>query len=306
MGIPDEPAHTLRTGRGYGSVVGETGVVELTRHHGLGNDFLITFADDVPTDAADVARRLCDRMDGIGADGLVFGTPVAGSGEADWRFTLFNSDGSPAEVSGNGLRCFGHALLRRQADGTSGLEAVVETPAGHRRITLVGSATDLEVDATVEMGVAGTGPSIEGLDLDLGGFPVQAVDSTDFGNPHLVVVVDDPGAVDLASVGPVIESFFSPVGCNVNLVSVVDRSAVRLRTWERGAGLTRACGSGACAATHVLHCLGLVEDVVEVRMLGGAATVTIGEPVRLAGPVTFVEVHTATTGSDPYGPPGDG
>ncbi|MEO2155644.1 MAG: diaminopimelate epimerase, partial [Acidimicrobiales bacterium] len=68
--------------------------MELTRHHGLGNDFLITFADDVPPDGVDLARRLCDRIDGIGADGLVFGTPVGGSGDATWRFTLFNSDGS--------------------------------------------------------------------------------------------------------------------------------------------------------------------------------------------------------------------
>ncbi|MEE2630839.1 MAG: hypothetical protein VX752_02175, partial [Actinomycetota bacterium] len=87
--------------------MGETVAVELTRHHGLGNDFLITFAEDVPDDGADLARRLCDRVDGIGADGLVFGTPVdTAASLADakpWAFTLYNSDGSSAEVSGNGL-----------------------------------------------------------------------------------------------------------------------------------------------------------------------------------------------------------
>ncbi len=282
--------------------MGETVAVDLTRHHGLGNDFLITFAEDVPDDGADLARRLCDRVDGIGADGLVFGTPVgAAASRADaesWAFTLFNSDGSSAEVSGNGLGCFGQALLRRQAVGSKGLEVVVETPAGDRRITMDGSSTDLEVKVEVEMGAATPGPSIEGIQIDLGGVHVRAVHSIDFGNPHLVLLVDDPDEVDLAVAGPATESFFAPTGCNVHLVSVVDRSTVRMRTWERGAGLTMACGSGACAAAHVLHACNLVGGVVEVRMPGGAATVTVGDTVRLAGTATFVDSHKVDPGAD--------
>jgi len=282
--------------------VGETVAVDLTRHHGLGNDFLITFAEDVPDDGADLARRLCDRVDGIGADGLVFGTPVgtaASRADAEsWAFTLFNSDGSSAEVSGNGLGCFGQALLRRQAVGSKGLEVVVETPAGDRRITMDGSSTDLEVKVEVEMGAATPGPSIEGIQIDLGGVHVRAVHSIDFGNPHLVLLVDDPDEVDLAVAGPATESFFAPTGCNVHLVSVVDRSTVRMRTWERGAGLTMACGSGACAAAHVLHACNLVGGVVEVRMPGGAATVTVGDTVRLAGTATFVDFHKVDPGAD--------
>ena len=282
--------------------MGETVAVDLTRHHGLGNDFLITFAEDVPDDGADLARRLCDRVDGIGADGLVFGTPVgtaASRADAEsWAFTLFNSDGSSAEVSGNGLGCFGQALLRRQAVGSKGLEVVVETPAGDRRITMDGSSTDLEVKVEVEMGAATPGPSIEGIQIDLGGVHVRAVHSIDFGNPHLVLLVDDPDEVDLAVAGPATESFFAPTGCNVHLVSVVDRSTVRMRTWERGAGLTMACGSGACAAAHVLHACDLVGGVVEVRMPGGAATVTVGDTVRLAGTATFVDSHKVDPGAD--------
>ncbi len=282
--------------------MGETVAVDLTRHHGLGNDFLITFAEDVPDDGADLARRLCDRVDGIGADGLVFGTPVgtaASRADAEsWAFTLFNSDGSSAEVSGNGLGCFGQALLRRQAVGSKGLEVVVETPAGDRRITMDGSSTDLEVEVEVEMGAATPGPSIEGIQIDLGGVHVRAVHSIDFGNPHLVLLVDDPDEVDLAVAGPATESFFAPTGCNVHLVSVVDRSTVRMRTWERGAGLTMACGSGACAAAHVLHACNLVGGVVEVRMPGGAATVTVGDTVRLAGTATFVDFHKVDPGAD--------
>ena len=286
--------------------MGETVAVKLTRHHGLGNDFLITFADDVPANGADLARRLCDRVDGIGADGLVFGTPVDGLRDATWRFTLFNSDGSSAEVSGNGLRCFGQALLRRQPAGTTGLDVVVETPAGDRRITVAGSTSDLEVEAEVEMGTAERGPSIEGIRVDLGGVQVRAAHSIDFGNPHLVLHVDDPDEVDLAVSGPATESFFAPTGCNVHLVAVVDRSTVRMRTWERGAGLTTACGSGACAAAHVLHAGGLVDDVVEVRMPGGTATVTVGDTVRLAGTATFVDVHSVDLPADDVGVLGNG
>lgn len=286
--------------------MGETVAVKLTRHHGLGNDFLITFADDVPANGADLARRLCDRVDGIGADGLVFGTPVDGLRDATWRFTLFNSDGSSAEVSGNGLRCFGQALLRRQPAGTTGLDVVVETPAGDRRITVAGSTSDLEVEAEVEMGTAERGPSIEGIRVDLGGVQVRAAHSIDFGNPHLVLHVDDPDEVDLAVSGPATESFFAPTGCNVHLVAVVDRSTVRMRTWERGAGLTTACGSGACAAAHVLHAGSLVDDVVEVRMPGGTATVTVGDTVRLAGTATFVDVHSVDLPADHFGVLGNG
>jgi diaminopimelate epimerase len=248
-------------------------------------------------------------VDGIGADGLVFGTPVGtAASQADagsWAFTLFNSDGSSAEVSGNGLGCFGQALLRRQAAGSTGLEVVVETPAGDRRITMDGSSTDLEVEVEVEMGSATPGPSIEGIQIDLGGVHVRAVHSIDFGNPHLVLLVDDPDEVDLAGAGPATESFFAPTGCNVHLVSVVDRSTVRMRTWERGAGLTMACGSGACAAAHVLHGCGLVGGVVEVRMPGGAATVTVGDTVRLAGTATFVDSHWVDLGADHVEVPGN-
>ena len=260
--------------------------MRLTHHHGLGNDFLIGFVDRVPDDGADLARRLCDRTTGMGADGLVFGT--AGP---DGRpvFTLFNSDGSRAEVSGNGLRCFGQALARR--DGVADLDVVVDTAAGSRHIMVDGEPGDVTVRATVEMGRAGPGPTFDGLDLGLAGVEVLDASSTDLGNPHLVLRVDDPDAVDLAVVGPAIEAHFAPVGCNVHLVAVQDRSTVRLRPWERGAGMTEACGSGACAAAHVAHRWGLVDDVVDVLMPGGAATVSVGAGIRLTGPATWMADH---------------
>ena len=272
--------------RGSGGQVGETGPVELTYHHGLGNDFLVAFVDEVPAAGAELARRLCARPAaggtvGAGADGLVVGTHAPGG---RWTFTLFNSDGSRAEVSGNGLRCFGHAILRRTGASGGALDVEVDTAAGPRRIRVEGSPDDTEVRAAVEMGSAGPGPAFDGINLALARVPIYHAASTDLGNPHLVLVVDNPDDVDLAVAGPALEAFFAPIGCNIHFVAVDDRSTVQLRPWERGAGITKACGSGACASALLLHALGLVDDEVEVVMLGGSATVVVGDPVVLTGP----------------------
>jgi len=267
--------------------VGETGPVNLIHCHGFGNQFLIAFTDKVPVDGPELARSLCDPVSGIGADGLVFGTPTDRADLTRLTFTLFNSDGSRAEVSGNGLACFGHAILRtlpQQED----LDVVVDTAAGPRRIRVVGTAADVEVSVTVDMGAAGDGPDLRGLSVELGGPQAGRVASVDMGNPHLVVEVADPAAIDLASVGPQLEAYFQPVGCNVHMVSVVDRSTIWIRTWERGAGLTEACGSGACAAAATARSWGAVDDIVRVRMPGGETTVVVGDPVVLSVTSTFV------------------
>ncbi len=262
--------------------MGETVHVQLSHHASLGNDFLIAFTDAVPADAADLAVRLCDRATGIGADGLVFGTPVdevGGDGDR-LRFTLVNSDGSPAEVSGNGLNCFGQAVASRRGLTNAGL--TVETVAGPREIAVAGAPGDTEVRATVDMGAAAPGPATLGLELDLGGPAAGRHGTVDLGNPHLVIEVDDVDAIDLGVVGPALEAFFAPVGCNVHVVAAVDGGTIRMRPWERGAGLTQACGSGACAAAHLARGWGLVGDRVEVRMPGGTGVVTVGERLSLA------------------------
>ena len=276
--------------------MGETVPVRLTRYHGLGNEFLIAFTDSVPADAPEHARRLCDRSDGIGADGLVFGTPTDPDLANRLTFTLFNSDGGRAEVSGNGLCCFGHAILRSRPECEGVLDVVVDTAAGPRRIRVAGDPADVEVPATVEMGEAAAGPDTAGLVVDLGGPTVGRMQIVDLGNPHLVVEVDDVDAVDLGSVGPAIEAHFGPVGCNVHMVTVLDRSTLRLRPWERGAGLTEACGSGACAAVAAAHGWGSVDGSVEVRMPGGTAVVTVGSPMVLSVPSVFVDEHEVDNG----------
>ncbi|MBC8365055.1 MAG: diaminopimelate epimerase [Actinobacteria bacterium] len=267
--------------------------MHLTHHHGLGNDFLVALVHGVPSDASDLARSLCDRVSGIGADGLVFGTPWVGSAEG-LNFTLVNSDGSHAEVSGNGLICFGQAVAR--ATGATDLDLTVDTAAGRRRVVVVGGPDDTEVTATVDMGSAGQGPGIDRLVIDLGGPTSGRSGSVDMGNPHLVIEVDDVDAVDLGAVGPAVEAFFEPEGCNVHLVQVLDRATIRLRPWERGAGLTKACGSGACAAAHMAHSWGFVGDRVEVRMPGGSAVVELAETIRLTGPSVHIGEHEVGRG----------
>ena len=261
--------------------------MDLTHHHGLGNDFLIAFVDKIPSDGPGIARRLCDRRSGVGrsttgADGLIFGTTGLGGRPV---FTLFNSDGSQAEVSGNGLRCFGQALARR--DGVVDLDVLVDTAVGPRRIVVNGDPGAISIQATVEMGAAGPGPSFGDLDLGLVGVEVLNVASVDLGNPHLVLRVDALDTVDLGVVGPSVEAYFSPVGCNVHIIAIVDRSIVQLRPWERGVGLTEACGTGACAAAYLAHRWGLVDPTLEVQMPGGVATVAVGDPMRLTGPAIW-------------------
>lgn len=255
--------------------------MQLTKHHGLGNDFLIALdADATFTVDAATARHLCDRRRGVGADGLILARPDGEGAVA--RMTLWNADGGVAELSGNGLRCLGQALLRAGwADG----DHVVVTDAGPRRLSLVERGVDGTDVFAVELG------SARPLELPAGlgtlGLPGEPPLGVDVGNPHVVLRVEDVAAHDPAEVGPRVETHF-PTGVNVHLVEVVDASHVTMRTWERGAGVTDACGSGATAAAAALHADGLVGDIVEMAMPGGTATVSVGDPLVLSGPATFV------------------
>ncbi len=255
--------------------------MQLTKHPGLGNDFLIALDRDgsLMVDA-DLARRLCDRRRGIGADGLILARPD-GEGAAA-RMTLWNADGSVAELSGNGLRCLGQALLRAGwVDG----DHVVVTDVGPRRLSVIERGDDGTDVLAVELGTARLieVPAALG-DLAL---PGDAPRGVDVGNPHVVIRVDDLDHHDPAVLGPRVEASF-PGGVNVHLVETSDRTHLSMRIWERGAGITEACGSGATAAAAALHADGLVDAVVEVAMPGGTATVAVGDPLVLSGPATFV------------------
>ncbi len=259
-------------------------MLHLTKHHGLGNDFLIALGSDNPGVLPDpaVARALCDRRTGVGADGLIYGLE-ASEPEDDACMVLLNSDGSEAEISGNGIRCLGQALQR--ARGVQEAALRIETSRGVRSLRTVRGDVDAELWLQVDMGPALPGPLPGPATERFGALHTATVD---IGNPHLVLFVDEPTNIDLHASGPELEADYD-TGINVEVVSVEDRDRLRLRVWERGAGITMACGSGAVAATVAAQQQGLVDDRVQVMMPGGAAVVERSDSsMLLTGPTVFV------------------
>ena len=262
--------------------------MRLSKHHGLRNDFLVLL-DEVNGRPVDIdagwARRLCDRRSGIGADGLIHGAGAAGGSTADVVMHLWNADGSRAEMSGNGIRCLAQAVTRSR--GAAETTVVADTDVGSRVLVVTPGPTKDEVSVRVDMGDVGPGPATGGLLL-----PLAAKESAtaDLGNPHLVVWVDDPAVVDLAAVGPEIERHF-PDGINVEVVAPgVDPGSVSLRVWERGVGITEACGTGACAAAAMATRWGMVDaTTVRIDMPGGSVVVELihGRAV-LTGPAVHI------------------
>lgn len=265
--------------------------MHLTKHHGLGNDFLVVL-DERNGGAVDVdgelARRLCDRHRGLGADGLLHGYAPghAGSGpRADVAMKLFNADGGPAEMSGNGIRCFGQAvaMARGFSEGSLG----VLTDAGMRSLDLLPGRKRHEMLVTVNMGVAKPGPAAPDAVADAG----ARLATADIGNPHLVVLVegDLPAADDLADSGRALEAHF-PGGINVEFVRALDPDRAEMVVWERGSGITQACGTGACAAAWVLNGWGLLSDRATIAMPGGDVDVLLASDgcVTLIGPSELI------------------
>ena len=262
-------------------------MLRLTKHHGLGNDFLVALADQNPELAIDpeLARSLCDRHRGIGADGLILSFPPSEEGN-DACMVLLNADGSEAEISGNGIRCLGQALLRHE--GRSEGDLRIETAGGVRQLRTVRGSADQEIWIQVDMGAATAGPELGTLSQD---FPALHRGTFNIGNPHLVLVLeseDQLQQLDLAAVGQPLESEY-PEGINVEFVYVDSTDHMQLLVWERGAGITEACGSGATVAAAAAHSMGLVGEQVRVSMPGGEAQVSISDStLLLTGPSVFI------------------
>jgi diaminopimelate epimerase len=272
--------------------------VSVTKHNGLGNDFLVldrreasalSNAQVSEIDWPNMARNWCNRKTGVGADGLL----LLGRIDADTlTMRLFNSDGSLAEMSGNGIRCLAQAA--QMADGlTSEVEYAVTTDAGERRVVVRPRANDSQtVDASVDMGPIGTLVEPSGwatLECD----PMRPVMHISVGNPHSVVGVEDVAIVPLKELGekvPQVNLEIIEPGPEVN--------AIRMRVHERGAGITQACGTGACASAWAAVQWGLVPasaSEVIVHMDGGDVQVRVNEPkagsVTLIGSAQFMSRH---------------
>jgi len=254
----------------------------LTKHHGLGNDFLVVFHPGVQ-DLPALARRLCHRRRGIGADGLLVAETELGYAA---RMVLYNADGSRAEMSGNGIRCFAQALATRRGDLAP---QRILTDAGDRLVSLEVTDQPETILASVEMGAVEALAEPEGWEA-LGCHPDRPVAHLSLGNPHAVVGVDDVEAVDLAELGAKVPHI------NLEIVQPGERQhEIRMRVHERGAGITEACGTGACAAAHAAAGWGLatpLDGKLVVHMDGGSATVELDTPaqgrVTLTGPATYV------------------
>ncbi|MGD9705222.1 MAG: diaminopimelate epimerase [Acidimicrobiia bacterium] len=266
----------------------------LTKHHGLGNDFLVLFDDQplvrLPFEV--LAKQWCDRRRGFGADGLLIGLTNVDAATCDVGMVLYNADGSRAEMSGNGIRCLAQAAAARIGMTSGTLR--ISTDAGVRTVAIRPGDDSRTILASVDMGEVTTLDAPAGWHA-LGCDPMRPVAHLGLGNPHSVVGVEEILVVDLATLGAKVP--------DVNLEVVEpgpEAHAITMRVHERGAGITEACGTGACASAWAAVEWGLIAASVPeivVHMDGGDATVRLHEPecghVTLTGPATFVGTITA-------------
>jgi diaminopimelate epimerase len=249
-----------------------TRVLDFTKMHGAGNDFVVLdgIRDRLPP-LAPLAARLCDRHFGIGADQLLVVRP---SRSADFRMEIYNADGSQVEMCANGIRAFYQYV--REHGHTSADEIRVETlggivaprSAGPGRVTVDMGRPILEPEKIPTTLGDGHGPVLD-AELSVDGERVR-VGSVSMGNPHAVIFVEDPERAPVGTLGPRIEHHPAfPKRVNVEFAAPVGRRRIRQRTWERGSGETLACGSGACAVAVVSMLRGLVERTVVVELRGG-------------------------------------
>jgi len=227
--------------------------MRFTKMHGIGNDYVYVNCFEEQIDNPEhLARLVSDRHFGVGSDGLILICPCD---NADIRMRMFNADGSEAEMCGNGIRCLAKYTVDHGISASKPLD--VETGNGIRTIDYEVDQNGKMVSATVNMGEPILAPADIPVNIDaehIVNHEVQIAGETynitcaSMGNPHVVIFCDDVEAVNLGQVGPIIEndSMF-PQRINVHFVSVNSRSELTMRTWERGSGITLACGTGACS-----------------------------------------------------------
>ena len=267
--------------------------------HGAGNDYIYVDARERDMDWPDLARRVSDRHFGIGADGLIL---LRESESADARMQMFNADGSEGMMCGNGIRCFVRFGLDSFALDDARSSFDIETASGVLNVRPIREG-GVMTRASVSMGEPELRPSRVPVaapdDMERVLNYSLAVDGSDIlvscvsmGNPHAVAFLDDPvDDYELTRIGPMVENHpFFPDRVNYEIVNVLSRDRMKVRVWERGSGITLACGTGACAAVVAARLNGLVDDDVTVQLPGGDLRVSWpGEgEVVMEGPVARV------------------
>lgn len=283
--------------------------MEFSKYHGFGNDFVIVDLRerDRSAEAADVqdpaiVRAICDRNFGVGADGVL---PILPGDQGDARMRVLNADGSEAEMCGNGLRCVVKHLFDRD-DAMKRDALVIETGAGPLSCDIA-AADGIAREVTVDMGaprlqrarIPMAGPADErciAVPLQIGDTQL-AITGVSMGNPHAIAFVEASGAALRAlaeRVGPSIENHaWFPQRTNAEFTHVHSPTELELVVWERGCGITLACGTGACA-TAVAACLNGISEVgteISIRLLGGVLAITVAPDYRtvfMRGPATHV------------------
>ena len=278
----------------------DTSTLPFWKMHGTGNDFILAAVDsDASVDWPDLAKRMCDRHFGVGADGLILVLP---SEVADRKMRIFNADGSESEMCGNGIRCFvKYALDDGRLEASDG-RITIETGAGILRAEATFNADGRVETVRVGMGRPVFHPADLGASLDaeppVTALPLEAAGDwltltlVSMGNPHVVAFLDGaPAEYDLHRVGPAVEHHpLFANRTNFEVVRVLDRERIEMRVWERGVGETLACGTGACAAVVASRLHGQVGDHVTVDVPGGTLLIEwdgISE-VFLTGPAELV------------------
>ncbi|MGN0452248.1 MAG: diaminopimelate epimerase [Ruminococcus sp.] len=256
--------------------------MKFTKMHGLGNDYLYVYGE-VPENISELSQKLSDRHFGAGSDGMIYICP---SQTADFKMRIFNADGSEAKMCGNGIRCVGKYVYDKGYTDKKTLR--IDTLSGIKTLNL--SVMGGKVNSvTVNMGKAVTE---EKTDLDIDGQTVALI-PVSVGNPHAVIFVEDINDAPLTTLGPMIEHHgMFPDGVNVEFVQVISKTELRMRVWERGSGVTFACGTGACASTAAAISQKFCDRNSDISVIldGGTLHITVADDntVTMRGPATTV------------------
>jgi len=269
-------------------------LITFSKMHGLGNDYIVFDESEkiiIPEEKKqEIVEEICRRGFSVGADGVIFVTP-ANTDDADIRFRIFNSDGSEAEMCGNGIRCFAKYVYENEILKSN--EMLVETRGGIKEVDLDVEGREV-IASTVDMGVAtfktAEIPMIsdedEFLDSELivDGKSIKMT-VVNVGNPHAVIFTENIEDIELHKIGPLIENHPAfPQKTNVHFVNIINRNEIEMITWERGAGFTLACGTGATSCVIAGFKLGKLDEEVEVHLPGGELLIIVyemGEEVRI-------------------------
>jgi len=272
--------------------------IRFTKMHGLGNDFVVIDAigQRVRIDA-ERAKKIADRRFGIGCDQVLV-VEVPQNPDVDFRYRIFNNDGSEVENCGNGARCFAKFVTDRKLTGKSNI--TVETLGGIMTLSV-----DKSGDVTVDMGAPILTPEQIPFQPPAGAATAHThtlplpnsvetfdISAVSMGNPHAVTLVESVESAEVARIGPLLESHAAfPQKVNVGFMAIRSRDAIDLRVYERGAGETLACGTGACAAVVAGRLQNLLDESVTVTVKGGKLRIHwpgIGHPVMMTGPAATV------------------